>query len=90
MQACREKLLYYFSRIYIIIRLLGFHLLFTRHDARNSRLPSGLVERSISECQWVTVDKLAALRILNVQTPVSRGANVRAQERVVTIVSVDS
>jgi len=52
---------------YLIIRLLGSYPLFAQHDARSGRRPNGLAERSISECQWVTVDKLAALRILNVQ-----------------------
>lgn len=50
-----------------LIKLIDFSVAIPLSAQDDARQPHGLAERSISECQWVTVGKLAALRILNDQ-----------------------
>lgn len=74
-----ERILSIIFAPYQINPLLGSYPLSSEDDARQ---PYSLAKRSISECQWVTVGKLAALRILNDQnTHPSQRARAREHNR---------
>lgn len=68
-----------------LIKLIDFSVSTLFSHKTRCQLYTGLAEQSISECQWVTVGKLAALRILNDQN-----THLNARASTTAIVSVAS